>query len=404
LNRTIIPWLAAFVASVAMHVAHAQPTADREPGNHYILDCPEGCPQKALEAPIGPPAGIATDADGNVYFTSQHIAFKLRRDGTLVRIAGTGVRGYSGDGGPAIAARLDIPFDDYLDLQLDPINYSPLIGGLAIAPDGALILADAYNSRLRRVGPDGIITTVVDATGAPFDTFWPQGVALDAAGNLYVGGDFDGIGRLSSGGIVDEVAPWYCGGAPGSGACFPKQLAIDSAGAVVFPDECHVRKWQAGRGVTTIAGREVPWYIANTKTCGYWGDGGPAIDAGLGWMSYGIAIDAADQVYVADTYNQCVRKIDGAGVISTVAGICKTKSWMSWLPPKAPFEGDGGPANRAPLSKPMGVAVDREGNVYIADTGHRRIRKVTPDGIITTVAGNGDALPVMQVDSAVKAP
>ena len=183
-------WLVALVASVATGFLHAQPVADRDPGNHYILGCPDGCPQKALEAPIGPPAGIATDADGNVYFTSQHIAFKLRRDGTLVRIAGTGVPGYSGDGGPAVGARLDIPFDDYLDLQLDPMDYSPLIGGLAIAPDGAVILADAYNSRLRRVGTDGIITTVVDATGSPVDAFWPQGVALDASGNLYIGGDY----------------------------------------------------------------------------------------------------------------------------------------------------------------------------------------------------------------------
>ncbi|HEY8242391.1 MAG: hypothetical protein ACHQJ7_03260 [Vicinamibacteria bacterium] len=397
-------YLVALVAFAAIGAAHAGSTADRDPGNHYILDCQDGCPQKALAAPIGAPAGIATDADGNVYFTSQHIAFKLRRDGTLLRIAGTGVRGYSGDGGPAIGARLDIPFDDYADMQQDPISYSPLIGGLAIAPDGAVILADAYNSRLRRVGADGIITTVVDATGTPLDAFWPQGVAVDASGNLYVGGDYDGISRLSSVGIVDEVAVWYCGGTPGSGACWPKQLAIDSAGALVFPDGCHVRKWQAGRGVTTIAGRERPWYIANTSTCGYWGDGGPASEAGLGWLSYGIAVDAADQVYVADTYNHCVRKIDGAGVISTIAGVCRTGAWMFWRPPEAPFEGEGGPATRARLSRPMGVAVDRDGNVYIADTGHMRIRMVTPDGVITTVAGNGEALPVMQVDSAVKAP
>jgi DNA-binding beta-propeller fold protein YncE len=353
---------------------------------------------------IGSPTGITTDAEGSVYFTSQSIAFKLLRDGTLLRIAGTGVRGYAGDGGLAVGARLDIPFDDYLELAQDPTSYLPLIGGVAIAPDGALIVADAYNNRLRRVGADGVVTTVVDATGAPLEVFWPQGVALDAAGNLFVGSDYGGIRRLSTVGLVDEVAAFFCGGAPGSGACWPKQLAIDRAGALYFPDGCHVRKWQPGRGVSTVAGRERPWYIANTQTCGYWGDGGPASDAGLGWLSFGIAIDAADQVYVADTFNHCIRKIDGDGVISTVAGVCKLRQWPFGVRPTLPFEGDDGPATRAPLASPMGVAVDRDGNLYVADTDHRRIRKVSPDGIITTVAGNGEPLPVMQVDSAVKAP
>lgn len=369
---------------------------ERDPVNHYILACPDGCPQKAKDAAIGAPAGITVDAQGNVYFTSQNIAFKLARDGTLTRIAGTGERGYSGDGGPAVAARLDIPFVDYPDRWIDPINYDPLIGGLAIATDGALLIADAHNSRVRLVGADGIISTVADAAGASLDLFWPQGVAIDGAGNLYVGSDFDGILRVSSAGIVDEVATWYCGGGPGSGACWPRQLAIDSAGALYFPDGCRIRKWQAGRGLSTVAGRERPWYASDAQQCGYWGDGGPASEAGLGWRSYGIAIDAADQVYVADTFNQCIRKIDGAGVISTVAGVCKLLVWRSGSLPDLPFEGDEGPARRAQLSSPMGVAVDLEGNLFIADTGHRRIRKVTPDGIITTIAGNGEALPLVK--------
>ena len=397
-------WLVAFVAWSALGAAQAGPTADRDPGNHYILACPDGCPLKALETAIGSPTGIAADAAGNVYFTSQHVVFKLRVDGVLFRIAGTGVPGYAGDGGLAVGARLDIPFDDYPEIVEDSTSYVPLIGGLAVAPDGALIVADAYNSRLRRVGADGVITTVVDATGAPLDVFWPQGVALDAAGNLFVGSDYGGIHRLSPVGVVDEVAAFFCGGGPGAGACWPKQLAIDSAGALYYPDGCHVRKWQPGLGVSTFAGRDQPWYLPNTHTCGYWGDGGPASDAGLGWLSFGIAIDAADQVYVADTFNHCVRKIDGEGVISTIAGVCKLRVWAFGVRPHLPFEGDDGPARSARLASPMGVAVDRDGNVYIADTDHRRIRKVTPDGVITTVAGNGEPFPVMQVGSAVRGP
>jgi hypothetical protein len=101
-------WIGTCALAVA-GAAHAGPTADRDPGNHYILDCPDGCPQKALEAAIGKPSGIAVDDEGNVYFTSQHMAFKLRGDGTLLRIAGTGARGYGGDDGPATGARLNLP-------------------------------------------------------------------------------------------------------------------------------------------------------------------------------------------------------------------------------------------------------------------------------------------------------
>lgn len=397
-------WLLAFALSLAAPVA-AQPRADRDPGNHYILVCADGCPQKALEASIGSPGGIATDDVGNVYFSSQSIVFKLLRDGTLLRIAGTGMRGDAGDGGPAVAARLDIPFDAYADILSDPFDYVPLIGGLAVAQDGAVLIADAYNDRIRRVATDGTIATVVDASGSWLDLSWPQGVAIDRAGTIFVGGDFGGIRRMTAEGVVDDIAPWYCGGGPGSGACWPKQLAIDSAGAVHFPDGCHVRKWQAGQGLSTVAGRERPWYHPDAATCGYWGDGGPASDAGLGWMVFGIAIDADDRIYVADTFNHCIRRIDRDGVISTLAGECKLRPWPLGVRPLNPFEGDDGPAVRARLSSPMGVAVYRDGNVYIADTDHRRIRKVTPDGIITTVAGNGEALPPpMQAGSAATSP
>jgi hypothetical protein len=110
-------------------------------------------------------------------------------------------------------------------------------------------------------------------------------------------------------------------------------------------------------------------------------------------------------LYFTDLTFHCVRKVDRAGVLSTVAGTCGhvyASPW--WTSPDVPFGGDWRLATDAKLWSPKGIAVDREGNLYIADSQHLRIRKVTPGGIITTVAGNGEPLPVMQVDSVVKAP
>ena len=120
-------------------------------------------------------------------------------------------------------------------------------------------------------------------------------------------------------------------------------------------------------------------------TCGYSGDGGPAIGAALSG-AVGVAVDVMGNLYIADTSNNCIRKIDSGGIITTVAGICAEDD-LQWGDPS--YSGDGGPATAAQLDRPFGVAVDRGGNLLIADTYNRRIRKVAPDGIITTVAGNG---------------
>jgi uncharacterized protein (TIGR03437 family) len=149
----------------------------------------------------------------------------------------------------------------------------------------------------------------------------------------------------------------------------PEGVALDAAGSVYIADTLDnvVRKVSNGT-ITTIAGFGTP---------GFGGDGGPATSARLSHPS-AVAVDAAGNVYVTDTGSNRVRKIDPLGVITTVAGNGDTT-----------FGGDGGPAASASLSGPRGVAVDRAGNLYIADTGHNRIRKVSTGGTITTIAGNG---------------
>jgi DNA-binding beta-propeller fold protein YncE len=131
-----------------------------------------------------------------------------------------------------------------------------------------------------------------------------------------------------------------------------------------------------------VAGADAFPYRGFAFTCGHWSDTGPATSAALAWP-YGVAVDANGNVLIADTYNHCIRRVDANGNIATAVGTCGSRG----------FSGDGGPATQATLDRPSGVAVDASGNLFIADTLNGRIRKVSPDGVITSVAGNGGAIP-----------
>ena len=129
--------------------------------NHYILgDGDTQSTASGTDVSIGLPGAVATDACGNVYFSSPNVVLKLDAQGTITRVAGGQTPGYSGDGGPASKALLDIPYDAYPELARDPIDFSPLVGGIAVDASGNLYFADAYNDRVRKVTPAGIITTV----------------------------------------------------------------------------------------------------------------------------------------------------------------------------------------------------------------------------------------------------
>ena len=325
----------------------------------------------AIQAALNYPRGVAVDSAGNVYIadTWNDRIRKVDSTGTITTIAGTGEWGFSGDGGPAAAARLASPSD------------------VAVDSAGNLFIADRANDRIRKVDSTGTITTIAGtgesgfsgdggpAIQAALDD--PFGVAVDSAGNVYIA-DTDNvrIRKVDSTGTITTIAGTGESGFSGDGGPaveaelrHPRGVAVDSAGNVYIADtdNVRIRKVDSTGTITTIAG---------TGESGFSGDGGPAIQAALNYPR-GVAVDGAGNVYIADIGNHRIRKVDSAGVISTVAG-------------SGSFVGDGGPATAARLNRPSGVAVDSAGNVYIADSWNVRIRKVDSTGTITTIAGTGE--------------
>jgi hypothetical protein len=347
--------------------------------------------------PIGPPVAVTADKAGNIYFSSSpNRIFELDSQGALRLVAGAGPPGYSGDGGPATQAQLNFPLS-YPELLADPVDYSPLVGGLAFDATGRLYIADAYNNRIRRIGTDGVINTVV-GTGASGNSgdggqatsaqiTWPQGVALDSASNLYFSTAYASLRKVTPAGIVSSLAGNNCGANYlGPGLCVPEQIAVDTANDVFVPDGyCRVREVRHDGSIFTVAGADTVASNGSAFTCGYSGDGGPATKAALN-SPYSVAVDNSGNLFIADTSNNCIRKVNSGGIISTVAGVCNPDT------SKAGYSGDGGPATSARLNLPYGIALDGAGNLLIADTENNRIRKVSANGIIDTIAGNGAGL------------
>jgi uncharacterized protein (TIGR03437 family) len=291
--------------------------------------------------------------------------------GIIQTLAGNGNAAFSGDGGPATVAALN------------------LMKGLAIDGTGNLYIADTGNMRIRRVSAAGFISTVAGNGLSGFSGDGGSsvaasmsdvtGVALDKSGNFYIADDSNRVIRkVDANGIITTIAgngvQGFSGdGGPATSAMLgrPVALAFDAAGNLYFTDSVNqrVRKIGISGIITTIAGNGLDAYS---------GDGGPATSASLG-TPIGIAIDAAGNVYVADGDNNRIRKITPNGIISTVAGNGGEG-----------FSGDSGPATSAALNIPSDVSVDPSGNLYIADAGNNRVRKVDAFGTITTVAGTAE--------------
>ena len=398
----------------------AQPLITTVAGTDFVF---HGDGQPALNAPIGNVAGIAVDPAGNLYFVDQSnfMVMKMTPDGTLHVVAGNGIQGFSGDGGPATSASIASG------------------GGLAVDATGAIYLADTLNSRVRKITPDGTITTVAGShtcvdpaavaachggDGGPAVAALlnsPFSVKLDRAGNLYIvdygdnrvrkvtptgvistyagNGDDSGSGDLGLATAASLISPidavfdsqgdlWIMQrgklsvvAANGriNGLALPddfRGLAIDSADSIYaadWADEMVVKLTQSGDTIV-VAGSGAP---------GFFGDGGPATQARLtlGVFSLaGLAVDSSGNLFIADIDNFRIRKVTPDGLIQTVAGNGQYG-----------FSGDGGPAIQAAFNRPFGIATDAAGSLYIPDGPSNRVRKIAADGTVTTIAGNGAA-------------
>jgi uncharacterized protein (TIGR03437 family) len=308
------------------------------------------------------PRNLAIDPAGNLYI-SEFDGHRVRRvapDGTIATVAGTGIAGFSGDGGPATAAQLAFP------------------AGLGIDGAGNLYIVDSANVRIRQVlASAGTIGTVCNQQTFGMPNIQLSGLAANAAGNLYIpesGNSF--VWQLTPAGALTRVA-----GAPGSGAYtgdgqpalqtalnIPVEVALDAAGDLYISEVRRVRLVTAVTGIINT--------VAGNGTFGFNGDGGSALLAVLNAPS-GLAANNGS-MYVGDQGNQRVRQIAAGGLISTVAG--------NGTPS---YAGDGLPATSASLFGPNALAFDAAGNLYIADSGNNRVRRVDPSGVITTFAGNG---------------
>jgi len=329
----------------------------------------------ATTLPLVLPSAIALDAHGNLYLaeTANHVVRKVDPTGHIVVVAGSGVQGFGGDGGPASAALLDSP------------------QGLAVDAHNNLYIADTHNHRIREVDlSNGTITTIAGnsssgsdgdaglASAATLDS--PTALALDSKANLYLA-DIRShrIRKISFGtGVITTVAGNGIQSFDGDGANAtaalidsPAGIAVDSSGNLYISDSHNqrVRRIDAASGtITTVAG---------TGVAGFSGDSGSPAAAALA-LPQGLSIDQQGIVYLADSANHRVRRIDiSHGTISTLAGQ-GTQG----------FAGDGGPAVAASLDSPRSAIVGAD-SVVIADTGNRRIRAIASDGSLQTVAGIG---------------
>ena len=274
----------------------------------------------ALAVPLLLPSAIGFDAAGNLYLaeTANHVIRKVDTSGHITTIAGTALQGFSGDNGPATAAALDSP------------------QGLALDSIGNLYLADTHNHRIRRIDVvTGIITTIA-GTGTP---------------------GYSGDNSIAT---TAQIT-------------LPTALAFDRNNNLYVADTGNhrVRRIDASTQIITT--------VAGTGTQGFSGDAGPAIAATIDSPT-GLACDASSNLYLADTHNHLIRRIDvTTGIITTIAGTGA-----------AGYSGDTAAATAANLALPHGLTIDPNGNLYLADTANHRIRRIdATTGIITTIAGDG---------------
>ena len=411
-------------------------------GNGTQGQSPDGT--VAVNASIDVPIMLAVDAAGALYFTETGTSRvkKVSTQGILTTIAGTGQSGYSGDNGPAIAAKLNGPI------------------GVAVDGAGGVIIADSSNYVIRRVDLSGIIRTIAgngqygfggdNATATSATLGKPWTVTVDAAGNiLFVDYDNARIRRIDSKGIIATVAG---NGQIGLGAdnipavnsplYYPFGVWPEPSGSFVIADFSNnvIRRVSSAGIITTIAGNGskittqrggfagsaifdvairatlepsgnllvLDWVnhyldrinltngtisaVAGIGRAAYNGDNIAAANSALNFPE-GVTTDRSGNIYIADSFNHRIRKVDSNGIITTIAGAGRSG-----------YSGDNGPAPAALLSVPQGLRFDAAGNLVFADSNNNAVRLITPQGIIRTIAGagpdkagyNGDNIPAAQ--------
>ncbi|MFO0821102.1 MAG: hypothetical protein U1A77_24365 [Pirellulales bacterium] len=319
----------------------------------------------ALQANVGDPFGVEIGPDGALYITEvrNHRVRRLdQKTGKLTTVAGTGVKGYSGDGGPATAAKLNEPYEVRFDRA------------------GNMYFVEMMNHVVRKVdAKTGVISTIAGTGEAGYSgddgpatkaTFrQPHSIALDDRGGLYIADILNHrIRRVDlASGIVKSVAGNGEKKAPSDG-----QTALGSPvlgpRALFIADNTLWVALREGNSVWRISLDDGVWrHVSGTGKKGFSGDGGPARDATFDGPK-GIALGPGGHIFVVDTENQAIRRIDAvSGVITTIAG---------GGPKARGGQGDGGPATAAQLDRPHGICVGPDGAVYMGDTLNHRVRRV----------------------------
>lgn len=323
----------------------------------------------AADANIAGPFGLAVGPDGSIYF-SETLSHRIRRvspSGVISTIAGTGTAGFTGDGGQVAGAAINAP------------------SGITLGSDGTIYFADSMNHRIRKIAPNGVITTIAGtgvallsgdggtALAASFSN--PQGIAIDSQGQIYVADKGNNrVRKIAVDGIVSSLADGGYATVVGSGMTVPIYGLFQPYGVTIDENgDCLIADTGNSRVLRVSAAGNASTLVGSFPT--FAGDGGLAINARVNRPK--AITTAGGSIYISDTENHRIRKIDSSNIISTTAGVGIN------------FLGDGLQATNIPIQELAGMTIGLDEKLYFIDYKNKRVRRVETDGSVITVAGNG---------------